>query len=327
MSARALVTFLASLLASFGVLYPCPGQSQPYPSKPIRIVVPFTAGGGNDLLARTIGERLNAAWGQPVLVDNRPGAAGNIGAELVARATPDGYTLLIAPNSVFTINPSLYDKVAFDPIKSFVPVSLLGAGPIVLVVNSAVPANSLKELIALAKSKPDGLSYASSGSGSPQHLSAELFKSMTAVKMVHVPYKGAAPAVTDLLGGQVQVLFAPMNTVLAHIKSGKLRALGVASDKRFAYLPDLPTIAEAGVPGYYSDTWFGLVTPAGTPKEVVDKLNREVGKILAQADVKEKLSAQGIEPSATTPAEFAALIKTDLARWDKVIRDSGARAE
>lgn len=327
MSARVLVKFLASLLASFGVLYPCPGQSQPYPSKPIRIVVPFTAGGGNDLLARTIGERLNAAWGQPVLVDNRPGAAGNIGAEVAARAAPDGYTLLIAPNSVFTINPSLYDKVAFDPIKSFVPVSLLGTGPIVLVVNSAVPANSLKELIALAKSKPDGLSYASFGSGSPPHLSAELFKSMTAVKMVHVPYKGAAPAVTDLLGGQVQVLFAPMNTVLAHIKSGKLRALGVASNKRFAYLPDLPTIAEAGVPGYYSDAWFGLVMPAGTPKEIVDKLNREVGKILAQADVKERLSAQGIEPSTTTPEEFAALIKTDLIRWAKVIRESGARAE
>jgi len=326
MSARALVKFLASLLA-FGVLYPCPGQSQPYPSKPIRIVVPFTAGGGNDLLARIIGERLNAVWQQPVLVDNRPGAAGNIGAEFVARATPDGYTLLIAPNSVFTINPSLYDKVAFNPTKSFAPVTLLGTVPIVMVVNSAVPASSLKELIVLAKSKPDSLSYASSGSGSPQHLSAELFKSMTTVKMVHVPYKGAAPAVTDLLGGQVQVLFAPMNTVLAHIRSGKLRALGVAANKRLAYFPDLPTIAEAGVPGYYSDLWFGLVTRASTPGEIVDKLNREVGKILAQADVKEKLSAQGIEPSATTPDEFAALIKTDLARWDKVIRDSGARAE
>jgi len=324
---RAFLKFVATLLAAFAVLYPRLARSQPYPSKPIHVVVPFTAGGGNDLLARTIGEKVNAAWGQPVIVDNRPGAGGNIGAELVAKAPPDGYTFLIAPNSVFTINPTLYDKVAFDPVRSFVPVTLLGAVPIVLVVNSSVPANSVKELIALARAKPDALSYASSGSGSPQHLSAELFKSMTGIRMVHVPYKGAAPAITDLLGGQVQVLFGPMNTVLAHIKSGRLSALGVATDKRLAYFPDLPTIAEAGVPGYYSDLWFGLVAPTGTPKEIIDRLNREVGKILAQADVKEKLSAQGIEPSTTTTEEFAALIKTDLARWARVIKDSGARAE
>ena len=236
-------------------------------------------------------------------------------------------TLLIAPNSVFTINPTLYDKAPFDPVKSFAPVTLIGAVPVVLVVNSSVPANSLKELLALAKAKPDGLSYASSGSGSPQHLSAELFKSMAGIRMVHVPYKGAAPAVTDLLGGQVQVLFGPINTVLSHIKSGRLRALGVATTKRLAYFPDLPTVAEAGVPGYYSDIWFGLVAPAGTPREIVDKLNREVGKILVQSDVKEKLSAQGIEPSTSTPEEFAVLVKADLARWAKVIKDSGARVE
>src|SRR6266849_9772443 len=323
---KSLLKLAAMLFASFALLQAPAAQSQTYPAKPIRFVVPFTPGGGNDVLARTIGQKLYEAWGRPVIVDNRPGAAGNIGAELVAKAAPDGYTFLIAANSILAINPTLYDKAPFDPVKSFVPVTLIGAVPIVLIVNPSVPASSVNELVALAKSKPDGLSYASSGSGSPQHLSAELFKSMTAAKMVHIPYKGAAPAVTDLLGGQVQVLFAPMNTVLAHIKSGKLRALGVAANKRLAYFPDLPTIAEAGVPGYYSDLWFGLVTPAGTPGEIVDKLNREVGKILAQADVKEKLSAQGIEPSATTPDEFAALIKTDLARWDKVIRDSGARA-
>jgi len=324
---KSLLKPAAMLFASFALLQDPAAQSQAYPAKPIRFVVPFTPGGGNDVLARTIGQKLYEAWGQPVIVDNRPGAAGNIGAELVAKAAPDGYTFLIAANSILAINPTLYDKAPFDPVKSFVPVTLIGAVPIVLVVNPSVPASSVNELVALAKSKPDGLSYASSGSGSPQHLSAELFKSMAGVKIVHVPYKGAAPAVTDLLGGQVQMLLGPINSVLPHVKRGRLRALGVATTKRLAYLPDLPTIAEGGVPGYWSDIWFGLVAPAGTPKEVVDKLNREIAKILVQSDVKEKLVAQGIEPLTSTPEEFATLIKTDLARWAKVIKDSGARAE
>jgi len=315
----------AVVIASLAFLQGAAAQT--YPSKPIRFIVPFTPGGSNDVLARTIGQKLNEAWGQPIVVDNRPGAAGNIGAELVAKASPDGYTFLVAANNILAINPSLYEKVPFDPVKSFVPVTLIGSVPIVLAVNPAVPASSVKELLALAKAKPDGLTYASSGGGSPQHLSAELFKSMAGVRILHVPYKGAAPAVTDLVAGQVQVLFGPINSLLPHVKSGKLRALGVASTKRLAYLPDLPTIAEAGVPGYESDIWIGLVAPAGTPKEIIDKTHREVTNILAQPDVREKLVAQGIETLKSTPEEFAALIQSDLARWGKVIKESGARAD
>lgn len=301
-------------------------HAQAYPSKPIRIVVPFTPGGSNDVLARVVGEKIQHEWKQPVVVENKPGAGGNIGAEAVAKAPADGYTFLIAANNILAINPSLYERVPFDPVKDFAPVTLLGNVPIVLVVNPSFPAKSVKELIALGK-KDDGLTYASGGSGTPQHLSAELFKSMTGVKMTHVPYKGNAPAVTDLMGGQVQMLFSPINSVLPHIKSGKLRALAVASDARLSSLPDVPTIAEAGVPGYRSDIWIALVAPAGTPRDIVSKMQQEVAKALAQSDVKEKLLAQGIEPASSTPEQLNTLIRADLARWTKVVKESGARAE
>lgn len=301
-------------------------RAQSYPSKPIRVIVPFTPGGSNDVLARVIGEKIQQEWKQPVVVENKPGAGGNIGAEAVAKAAPDGYTFLIAANNILAINPSLYDKVPFDPVKDFAPVTLLGNVPIVLVVNPSFPAKSVKELIALGKTG-DGLTYASGGSGTPQHLSAELFKSMTGVKMTHVPYKGNAPAVTDLMGGQVQMLFSPINSVLPHIKSGKLRALAVASDARLSSLPEVPTIAEAGVPGYRSDIWIALVAPAGTSRDIVSKMQQEVAKALAQPDVKEKLLAQGIEPTSSSPEQLNGLIRTDLARWTKVVKESGARAE
>jgi tripartite-type tricarboxylate transporter receptor subunit TctC len=301
-------------------------RAQTYPSKPIRFVVPFTPGGSNDVLARVIGEKIAQEWKQPVVVENKPGAGGNIGAEMVAKAPPDGYTFLIAANNILAINPSLYDKVPFDPLKDFAPVTLLGNVPIVLVVNPSLPAKSVKELIALGKAG-DGLTYASGGSGTPQHLSAELFRSMTGTKMTHVPYKGNAPAVTDLMGGQVQMLFSPINSVLPHIKSGKLRALAVASDTRLASLPNVPTVAESGVPGYRSDIWIALVAPARTPPDIVNGMQQQVARALAHPDVKEKLLAQGIEPASSTPAELDALIRSDLARWTKVVKESGARAE
>lgn len=302
-------------------------HAQMYPSKPIRLIVPFTPGGSNDVVARIVGQKLSETWKQPVVVENKPGAGGNIGSEAAARSEPDGYTLLIAANNVLAINPTLYDKIPFDPLKDFAPVTLLGTLPIVLVVNSAVPAKSVQELIAFGKSSADGLTYASGGNGTPQHLSGELFKSMTGVKMDHIPYKGNAPAVTDLLSGQVKMLFSPVNSVIPHVKSGKLRALGVASTARLTYLPDVPTIAEAGVPGYQSDIWLALVAPAGTPKDIVEKVRGEVAAILAHPEVKEKLSAQGIEPAPSSPEEVTRLIKDDLARWAKVIKERGIRAE
>ena len=228
---------------------------------------------------------------------------------------------------MLAINPSLYEKVPFDPLNDFAPVTLFGTVPILLVVNPAVPVGSVQELIAFGKSSPDGLTYASGGSGTPQHLSAELFKASTGVKMLHVPYKGNAPAVTDLLAGQVQMMLSPANSVLPHVRSGKLRALGVAGTARLPYLPDVPTIGEAGVPGYQSDIWLALVAPAGTPQEIVGKMQREVAAILAQPDVKDKLAAQGIEPGASSPEELTLLIKSDLARWAKVIKEGSIRAE
>ena len=304
-----------------------PAKAQAYPTKSIRIIVPFTPGGSNDVLARQVGQKLQEAWQQPVVIENKPGAAGHIGAEAAAKAAPDGYTLFVAPNDLLTIAPSLYAKLAFDPIKDYAPIATLGALPIVLVVNAASPIMSVKDLIAAGKAKPDSLSYASSGGGTPQHVSAEMFKLMAGVSMVHVPYKGTGPAMADLLGGQVQVLFSPINSALPHIKSGKLRPLAVASEQRVSYLPDVPTMAEAGLTGYKNDIWIGLLAPAATPKDIVDKLNREVNTILRQPDVKEKLAAQGIEQMISTPAEFAALIGSETPRWAKIIKDTGVKVD
>jgi tripartite-type tricarboxylate transporter receptor subunit TctC len=319
---------LALLAALVCVAAPLGAVAQAFPSKPIRIVVPFTPGGSNDVLARAIGEKLSAALGQPVVVDNKPGASGNIGSDTVAKAAPDGYTLLIAANNILSMNPALFDKMPFDSVKDFEPVTLLGVVPVVLAVNpEAAKASSVKELIALAKAKPGAMRYASSGKGSPQHLSAELFKSMTGTDIVHIPYKGAAPAVTDLVGGHVQMQFGAINSLLPHIKSGRLRALGVASTERVPALPDVPTIAEAGVPGYESDIWIGIVAPAKTPASIVNLLNAEIKKALAAPDVRQKLAEQGIEPKTSTPAVFAKLITDDLKRWSRVVKDAGIQPE
>jgi tripartite-type tricarboxylate transporter receptor subunit TctC len=297
-----------------------------YPSKPVRLVVPFPAGGTTDLLARAAGQKLSEAWGQQVIVDNRPGAAGNIGSELVAKAAPDGYTLLMGTVGTHAINPSLYAKMPYDHVKDFVPVILVAGVPNVLVVNPGLPVNSVAELIAYAKANPGKLNFASSGSGTSIHLSGELFKAMTGVEMTHVPYKGSAPALTDLMGGQVQLMFDNLPSSLAFIKAGKLRALGVTSAARATALPDTPAVADT-VPGFEASSWFGILAPAGTPREVVMKINAETAKWLASPDAKEKLASQGANAAGGSPDVFAKHIQTETAKWAKVVKDSGAKVD
>lgn len=303
-------------------------QAADYPTRPVTLVVPFTPGGSNDAYARAVAQKLGEHWKQPVVVENRPGAGGNIGTRQVAKAAPDGYTLLVVANN-FVTNPYLYPdgRAGYDPVKEFVPVSQLGRVPFVLVVNPSVPAKTTQELIALAQSQPNKLAYGSAGIGTPHHLTAELFKSMANIEMVHVPYKGAAPVVSDLLGGQIQVLFGVANSVLPHIKAGTLRALAVASDQPIAYLPNVPTVASAGLKGFLSEVWVGLVAPAGTPPDVVAKIEEGVGRALRDPSVKASLEAQGLEAVPSTPAALKALMAEDAARWAKVIKDTGARAE
>lgn len=297
-----------------------------YPSERISMVVPFTTGGSNDVLARTIGAKLAEAWGQPVVVENRPGAAGNIGGDAVAKAKADGYTLLIAANNLLTMNPHIYRNMPFDAQKDFAPITVLGWVPVALVVNPSVPVKSVAELVDYAKKNPGKLNYASSGAGSPQHMSAELFKSMAGVDMMHVPYRGAAPAITDLIGGQIDVLFGPINSLLPHIRSGAVRALGVTGLEEVDALPGVPPIAKT-VPGYNSDIWIGLVAPAGTPAGVLEKINQGVNTALGMADVRQSLEAQGITPDGTTVAEFQELLTQDYDRWGKVIREADIRID
>ena len=309
------------------MLAACPlaGESaaQAYPAKPIKIIVPFTPGGGNDVLARLIAQKLTDSWGQPVIVENKTGAAGNIGADAAAKSPADGYTLLVAANNILSINPSINDGTPFDPVKDFAPITLIGAIPVLLATTPTLEAKSVKELIALGKAKPGALSYGSAGLGSPQHLSAELFASMASIKMQHVPYRGATPLVTDLLSGQIQLAFGAINSMIELVRTGKLRALGVATSKRLSYLPDVPAIGEE-LHGYETDIWIALVAPAGTPSAVVSKINGEVKKILAMPDVRERLSAQAIEPKTSAPEELAGLIKSDLSRWAQVIKATGS---
>ena len=300
--------------------------AQTYPSKPIKIVVPYPPGGFNDTLGRTFAAKFQDAWGQPAIVENKPGANTVIGVDHVAKSPPDGYTLLIVAFP-FAVTPSLIRNMPYDTVKDFAPVTLAASSPNLLVVNPQVPINSVKELIAAAKAKPDGLSYASTGNGSSNHISMELFKSLAGVQIVHIPYKGSAPAVTDLLGGQVHVMFDNVPNVLQHVKAGKLRALATSGVKRTALAPDVPTVAEAGVPGYEVNVWFGLVAPAGTPREVVLKLNAEALKILAMPDVRERFLAQGVEPVGSTPEQFGEHIRSQMAKWAKVVRDAGVKAE
>lgn len=302
-------------------------SAQTYPTKPIRMVVPFPAGGTTDILARAVAPKLNEAWGQQVVVDNRPGAGGNIGSELVAKSAPDGYTLEMGTVGTHAINASLYAKMPYDHVRDFVPVILVAGVPNVLVVHPSVPVNSVAELIAYAKANPGKLNFASSGSGTSIHLAGELFKVMAGVQMTHVPYKGSAPAVQDLLGGQVQLMFDNLPSSLPHIKAGKLRALAVTSAQRAPALPDVPTVAEAVLPGFEASSWFGVLAPAGTPAAIVAKLNAEIAKWLASPEAKEKLLSQGANAAGGPPEDFAKHIASETAKWAKVVKESGAKVD
>jgi tripartite-type tricarboxylate transporter receptor subunit TctC len=314
----AAVLFLSLLIAASEA-------AQDYPNKPIRLIVPYPPAGGTDVVARILSEPLTAVLGQPTLIDNRGGAAGNLGTDIAAKAAPDGYTILFTLSS-HTINPKLYDRLPFDVERDFVPISLAALSPQILVAHPSVPVNNIRELIALAKSQPGKLNYASVGTGSPGHIAGELFKLKTGVDMVHVPYKGGGPAITDTLGGQVQLLFVTLPAAMQYVKAGKLKALAIASDTRSAVAPDIPTIAET-VPGCVVNSWYGALAPAKAPPAIVAKLQAAFAKVLAMPEVKERLFAQGAEARSSTSAEFAARIHDELKEWEYVIREAKIKAE
>ena len=300
--------------------------AQTYPQKPIRLVVPFPPGGPTDLLARAVAPKLAERLGQPVTIDNKPGASGLIGAEMVARAAPDGYTLL-ANASIHVINPSLYKKTAFDAIRDFAPVSQIADVPLVLVVNTDLPVRSVQDLIGLAKGSPDGLLFASSGNASAPHLAGEAFKVATGTRLAHVPYKGSGPALTDLIGGQVQLMFDSLPSSMAHITSGKIRPIAVTTVQRSSALPKVPTVAESGLPGFDISTWYGIWAPAGTPRDIVGRLAAEVAQAVRSPDVRAKLLAMGAEPVGSSPDEFSAYNRSELDKWARIVKDSGAQVD
>jgi tripartite-type tricarboxylate transporter receptor subunit TctC len=317
------ITMSRVLLAAALALATCVCNAQ-LPGKPVRFVVGFTPGGPSDILARALGQKLAERWSQQVLIDNRPGAGGNIAAEMVAKSPPDGTTWLLGNNSILATNRSLYRSLNYDPVKDFAPVALVAIQPNVLVLHPSVPAATVRELILLAKQNPGKLNYGSSGSGAAAHLAAELFKAMADVEMVHVPYKGAQPALTDLIAGEVQLMFATSASVIPYIKAGRLRALAVTTAQRSATLPDLPTVSEAGVPGFEASTWHGVVVPSQTPLPTVDYLNREISAVLNQPEFRERLGALGAEVTSGTPREFADYIAREIPKWAKIVRDSKA---
>ena len=300
--------------------------AQGWPSRPVHVVVPYPAGGPNDIIVRMVGKRLGETLGQPIVVENRPGAGGNIGTDSVAKSAPDGYTLVSVGPGALIINP-LLGKVPYDTMRDFAPVTIMAIAPNALVAHPSFPAKSVKELIAVAKQKPGAINYASGGSGSTPHLAAALFAVMAGVQLTHVPYKGTGPATADLVGGQVQIAFLGIPTVLPHIRSGKLRALAVTGTKRSPELPGVPTVAEAGVPGYELSPWYGLLAPAGTPSAVVTRLAAEATKIVHEPAMREQLVAQGAEPAGGTPEEFARTLRSDAALWKKVVKEAGIRAD
>jgi tripartite-type tricarboxylate transporter receptor subunit TctC len=321
--------FHALALALVASLATAPAWAQgSYPEKPIQLIVPQTAGGGADILARTIAVKLSQSLGKQVVVDNRAGAAGIIGTQAVAQAAPDGYTLLMGAISTHSMNPGLYKKrLPYDPVKDFVPVSLVASAPLLVVVHPSVPAKSVQELIALAKAQPGKLNFSSAGSGNSTHLAGELFKLMAGVDMVHVPYKGATPAEIGLMGGQVSVMFSSILSALPHSKAGKMKALAVTSAARSSVAPHLPTVAESGLPGYDVNPWYGLFAPAGTPPEIVNKLSREVARIVQLPDVKERFATLGAEPVGNSPQEFKLFLDKEIDKWTKVIDQSGTTAD
>lgn len=315
------VVLAATLLAALSVS----ATAQTYPSKPIRIIVAYTPAGTTDILARAVGQKMTESWGQTVIVDNRPGANGNIGTELAANATPDGYTLLMGTAATHGINNTLYPALKWDAVRDFAPVSLTARVPNVLVVNNSLPVKSVKELIAWGKSNTGKLNHGSPGLGSTGHLSAELFKTAAALHMTHVPYKGSAPTLADLVAGQIQVVIDNLPPYLPHVQSGKIRGLAVTTAKRSSAAPNLPTMQEAGVAGYEAGSWFGMLAPAKVPRDIVIKLSAENDRILKLPDVKERLSSQGAEPAGGKPEDFAAFIRSEQAKWRKVITQAGIK--
>ena len=301
--------------------------SSEYPAKPIRIIAQFTAGTSTDILARIIAQKMSQDWGQQVVVENRPGAGGVVGTEMGAKASPDGYTLTMAVSSAFGINPTLYAKLPYDAIKDFAPISTLGLTPQTMVTNPASAFKTVKEFVAAAKDKPGQISYASLGNGATSHLTMEMFRSIADIKLNHVPFKGSAEAHTQLIGGQIPVMFDAIPATLPHIKSGRLRGLGIATLKRSEFAPDLPTIAESGYAGFEAVGWIGIAAPAKTPSAILDKLNAEVVKIINSSDVKERLATLAFTPVGDTRAQFAAFMRAEIAKWGKAVKESGAKAD
>jgi len=324
--ARLAAPLLACVACMAGMLAAAPAAAQAYPSKPLRIVVPFAPGGAVDAIARIVGQRLSEQMGQPVLVDNRPGASANLGADMVAKAAPDGYTLLMGANGLAT-NGALFAKLSFDTLKDFAPVARIGYAAVVLVVPADSPFKSLKDLIAAAKKDPGKLSYASAGNGSSNHLAGEMLKHAARIDVLHVPYKGGAPALTDLMGGRISYMLLNTIEVLPHLRSQRLRALAIGAPQRSALLSEVPTMAEAGLPGFEASVWWGLVAPARTPKEIVAKLNAETKQALANPATRTTLTEMGVVPTPGSAAEFGAFLKLEVARWSKVIKAAGIQAD
>ncbi len=317
---------LTALLLGAILITPLTAAAQQYPTKAIRFVVPFAPGGGTDIIGRVVAQALNDALGQPVVVDNRGGAGSTLGTEIVAKSPADGYTILFG-NISLAFNATLYTKLRYDTIRDLAPISLSAVQPNILVIHPGLPAKNLKEFIELARANPGKYNYASAGTGSGTHLAAELLKLQTKIDIVHVPYKGTGPALTDLLGGQINMMVSTFASALPHVKSGRMRALGVTTVKRSPAAPDVPTLIEGGVAGYDYSTWYGLLAPAGTPKPVIDMLNASNRKVLARDDIKQKLESQGVDPIVNTPAEFSAYMKSETEKWGKVVKATGAKAE
>jgi len=305
----------------------CAAYAQSYPTKPIRMIVPYPPGGGNDTLARLFGVKLTEAWGQQVVVDNRPGAGTIIGTQIAARAVPDGYTLLLSSIATHAIAPNLYAKPGYDPVKDFAPITLLAVAPTVVCVNPSVAAKSLKDLIALAKAKPGELKFASGGAATPPHMAGEIFASMTGIRLVHVPYKGGGPAHAGLLGGEANMMFDTAASILPHVRAGRLRALAIARSQRLPEYPDLPTFTEAGVASYEVNAWYSMHAPAGVPKEIIARVNRELVRILKLPDIQERLKVLGSEGIGNSPEEFAKFVRAESAKYAKAIKDAGVKVE
>ena len=313
-------TLLAALLAA-----PLIACAQSYPSKPVRIIVPFAPGGGSDLAGRLVAAKLSERMGTQFIVENRPGAGSNLGAEIAVKAPPDGYTLLLISAS-YTVNPSVY-KLTFDPINDITPIIQISGGPYVVAIHPSVPASNLKEFVEYARKQPEKLAYGSSGSGSIMHVASEYFLDAAKIKVLHIPYKGTGPAVADTIGGQVQLVFGAVPVTLPHVKAGRLRALAVTTDKRIAAAPDLPTVAESGYPGYEVTNWHGLVGPKGLPRDIVARLNREIGEVVKGEEMKKNLAADGLEPAGGSPERFGQILKNEMTRWAKVVQQAGIKLD